>query len=96
MSYPTYEIIQINEAINNPKRDKAEAVGHHGWGIDPLLDYCKKSLSEDDFLQAEDIIEELREYVKRNCAKKFKTVGYARKLVSDLESILKPLKGYPT
>ena len=92
MSYPTYEIIQINEAINNPKGDRAKAVGFHGWGIDALLDYCKNSLSADAFLSAEDIIEKLREYVKRNCDKKFQTMGYARKLVSDLESILK--KGF--
>ena len=96
MSYPTYEIIQINEAINNPKGDKAKAVGLNGWGIDPLLDYCKNNLTQDDLSQAEDIIEKLREYVKRNCdkGKKFKTKGYARGLVSDLKLILETLKGY--
>ena len=96
MSYPTYEITQIHEAISKPKGDRAHAVANVGWGIDPLLDYCKNSLSEDAFLNAEDIIEKLREYVKRNYDKKFQTMGYARKLVSDLESILKPLQGYPT
>ena len=68
------------------------AVGCHGWGIDAILDDCKKYLSENQFVQAEDIIEKLREYVKRNLGKKFKTMGYARKLVSNLEVIVKAIE----
>ena len=89
MSYPTYEITTINEAIHSPKGDKAGAVGFHGLGIDPLLNYCKNNLPQDDLSKAEDIIEKLREYVKRNCGKKFKTKRYAEELVSNLESILR-------
>ena len=89
MSYPTYEIIQINEAIGQPKGDRAVMIASVGWGIDPLLDYCRNNLTQDDLLKVEDIIENLREYIKRNCEKKFKTMGYARSLVSDLKSILR-------
>ena len=92
MSNLSYDIQQIHEAISDPKGDKAVAVGCHGWGIDAILDDCKKYLSETQFVQAENIIEKLREYVKRNLEKKFKTMGYARKLVSNLEVIVKPLK----
>lgn len=92
MSDLGYEIQQIHEAISPPKGVRAEAAGYHGWGIDAILEDCKKTLSEDDFGQAEDIIEKLGAYVKRNLGEKFKTMGYARKLVSDLELIVKPLK----
>ena len=83
----TYDLIQINEAINNPKSDKAHAVAE-GWGIDSLLVYCKNSLSEDDLPNAEIIIEKIREYVKRNLQSKFETKKYARELVSNLKKIL--------
>ena len=89
MSYPTYEIIQINEAISKPKGNRAAMAASVGWGIDPLLDHCKNNLTQDDLSKAENIIEKLREYIKRNCEKKFKTMGYARDLVSDLKLILK-------
>ena len=92
MSNLSYDIQQIHEAISDPKGDRAVAVGCHGWGIDAILDDCKKYLSENQFVQAEDIIEKLREYVKRNLGKKFKTMGYARKLVSNLEVIVKAIE----
>lgn len=89
MSYPAYEISQINEAINKSKENKAAMIASGGWGIDRLLDYCRNNLTQDDLFKAEDIIEKLKEYIKRNCEKKFETKGYARKLVSDLKSILR-------
>ena len=91
-----YEITQINEAIHNPKGDRAKIIASgrwgldtFGWPIDPLLDYCEHRLTQDDLSKAEDIIEKLREYIKRNYEeKKFKTKKYALDLVSDLDSIL--------
>ena len=88
MPNPMYYFIQIDEAINQPKGDRAKAVAFHGWGLDSLLDYYKDSLSEDRFSEAEHIAGRLREYITRNLDSKFKTRTYARQLVSDLKAIL--------
>lgn len=90
---PMYYFIQIDEAINQPKGDGAKAVAFHGWGMDPLLDCYKDSLSEDRFSEAEHIAGKLREYITRNLASKFKTRAYSWQLVSDLKVMIRGVEG---
>ena len=88
MSSPTYYFEKINEAINKPKGDHAYLVIYHERYINELLDHYKGYLSEVSFSEAEVLAEELRDYITQNYTRKFKTVGYTRKLVSDLKAIL--------
>ena len=88
MPNPMYWFEKINEAIDKPKGDRASIIVNHGDYINDLLNHYKDRLSENSFSRAETLAEELREYVTQNYERKFKTVGYARNLVSDLKSVL--------
>ena len=90
MPSPIYWFEKIYAAIDKPKGDHANAVVAHGRYIDDLLDHYKDSLNEDNFSEAKVIAEKLREYIQKNYSpgKKFQTVKYAKKLVSNLKIVL--------
>ena len=92
MPPPSYWFEKIHEAISQPKGGPAELVACHGFYIDNLLDHYKGSLSkesQDNLLEVEHLAEKLREYIQKNYTSgKFQTREYARKLASDLKTIL--------
>ena len=92
MPHPSYWFEKIHEAISKPKGDHAHLVTFQGFYIDALLNYYKDSWSEeskDNFLEVEHLAEKLREYIQKNYTSgKFQTKKYARKLASDLKTIL--------
>ena len=88
MSLPAYWFEKINEVINTPKGNRAWRVNFEGTYIDELFDHYKDSVSQNDLLEVEHLMEKLREYIQRNCTSKFQTKEYARKLVSDLKAVL--------
>ena len=91
MPHPSYWFEKIHEAISNPKGDRAHLVTFQGCYIDDLLDHYKGSLSKDNLLEleVEHLTEKLREYIQKNYTSgKFQTRKYARKLASDLKTIL--------
>ena len=90
MPPPSYWFDKIHEAISTPKGDHAHLVTFQGFYIDDLLDHYKDALSKDNLLAVEHLAEKLREYIQKNYTSgKFQTREYARKLASDLKTILR-------
>lgn len=88
MPSPVYWSEKINEAINNPKGDHASLIVERGRYINDLLKHYEEYLDKENFSGARYTASELMEYISRNYKQKFKTVGYARELVSKLKKLL--------
>ena len=81
MSMTTYHFTKINDAISDPKGDRAHAIDYH---IDSILHEHEDS----DHIEAmKRIASELTEYVNRNLTSKFKTKDYARRLRRELKKL---------
>ena len=83
MSKFTYPITFINDAISNPKGNKAQAANI--FAVDRILTDCK---DYDNYEVIESKANEIKEYITLNLTGKFKTKGEARKMVEDLKVLI--------